>query len=83
MGLVSPGQHLKISLSHLAYKIISYLSHAWWILLLYIVVLALKLIVVCPFVLFFWPLFCLYFFDIRILITSLESSNSFDYDGTR
>jgi hypothetical protein len=26
---------------------------------------------------FFWPLCCLFFFDIRILITPLESSNSF------
>jgi len=25
---------------------------------------------------FFWPLFCLFFFDIRILITPLVSSNS-------
>ena len=33
-------------------------------------------IVVCPFVLFFWPLCCLFFFDIRILITPLVSSNS-------
>ena len=32
-------------------------------------------IIVCPFVLFFWPLCCL-FFNIRILITSLVSSNS-------
>jgi len=31
-------------------------------------------IVVCPFVLFFWPLCCL-FFDIRILITPLVSSS--------
>jgi hypothetical protein len=28
------------------------------------------------FVLFFWPLCCLFFFDIRILITPLVSSNS-------
>ena len=35
-------------------------------------------IVVCPFVLFsFWPLCCLFFFDIRILITPLVSSNSY------
>ena len=29
---------------------------------------------ICPF--FFWPLCCLFFFDIRILITPLVSSNS-------
>jgi len=29
---------------------------------------------ICTF--FFWPLFCLFFFDIRILITPLVSSNS-------
>jgi hypothetical protein len=33
-------------------------------------------IVVCPFVLFFCPLSCLFFFDLRILITPLVSSNS-------
>ena len=33
-------------------------------------------IVVCPFVLFFWPLCCLFFFDIRFLIAPLVSSNS-------
>ena len=32
-------------------------------------------IVVCTFVLFFWPLCCLFFFDIRILITPLVSLN--------
>jgi hypothetical protein len=30
----------------------------------------------CPLVLFFWPLCCLYFFDLHILITSLISLNS-------
>ena len=30
----------------------------------------------CPFVLFLWPLCCLFFFDLRILITPLVSSNS-------
>ena len=34
------------------------------------------LIVVCPFVLFIWPLCCLFLFDIRILIVPLVSSNS-------
>ena len=34
-------------------------------------------IIVCPFVFFFlWPLCCLFFFGIRILITPLVSSNS-------
>jgi hypothetical protein len=33
-------------------------------------------IVVCPFVFFLWPLCCLSFFDLRILITPLVSSNS-------
>ena len=34
-------------------------------------------IFVCPFILFFfWPLCCLFFFDIRIVITPLVSSNS-------
>jgi len=33
-GLVSSGQHLKISTSHLANMLISYLSHTWLILLL-------------------------------------------------
>ena len=33
-------------------------------------------IVTCPFVLFFWLLRCLSFFDLRILITPLVSSNS-------
>jgi hypothetical protein len=41
-GLVSSGQHLKISLFHMANMLISYLSHTWLILLLYIVVLALQ-----------------------------------------
>ena len=30
----------------------------------------------CPFVLFIWPLGCL-FFDLRILITALVSSNAY------
>jgi hypothetical protein len=30
----------------------------------------------CPFEPFLWPLCCLFFFDIRILITPLVSSNS-------
>jgi hypothetical protein len=34
------------------------------------------MILVCPFVLLFWPLCCLFFYDIRILITPLVSSNS-------
>ena len=29
-----------------------------------------------PLTFFFWPLFCLFFFDLRILITTLVSSNS-------
>ena len=33
-------------------------------------------IVVCPFLLFFWPLCCLFLFDIRFLIAPLVSSNS-------
>ena len=37
-------------------------------------------VVVLPFVLFlFWPLHCLFFFDVRILITPLVSSNSSYY----
>jgi hypothetical protein len=35
-------------------------------------------IIVCPFVLFFSPLCCLFFFDIRFLIAPLVSSNSSD-----
>jgi hypothetical protein len=34
------------------------------------------LVLVCLLYLFFWPLFCLFFFDIRILIIPLVSSNS-------
>ena len=30
-----------------------------------------------PLCFFFWPLCCLFFFDLRMLITPLESSNSF------
>ena len=40
-------------------------------------------IVVCPFVLFFWPLRCLFFLDIWILITPLVSSNSSLYKSYR
>jgi len=32
--------------------------------------------------LFFWPLCCLFFFDLRILITSLVSPNPSHYSGT-
>ena len=35
----------------------------------------------CPFVLFLWPLFCLIFFDLWILIAPLVSSNSSSYTG--
>jgi hypothetical protein len=33
-------------------------------------------IVVCLFVLFLWPLCCLFFFDMQIMIVPLVSSNS-------
>ena len=40
-------------------------------------------IVVCPLFIFLWPLYCLFFFNIRILITPLVSSNSSNTTETR
>ena len=40
----------------------------WWVCVAQSFVFS---IFVCPFVLFFWPLYCLSFFDLQLLITPL------------
>ena len=72
------------------YKLFHYLNH-WWVRLYYLsshpVFSGVRVIIFsfrCMFCrslfvllyFFFWPLYCLFFFDIQILITPLVSSNS-------